>query len=404
MVGSKQEKVDVAKPSTEESSKPSDSANEVIQDPPQALSVEKSVPTSALLQENEMYFLDESKKKFHVNRDSPMGTVVVALVMQSSKIRNRNGETLSSTTNSPSKLPQSNQHAIDGSVFKWGSIPISVLGREVLQIAGNTWANLYKPLYGTIEAFIRQHDKIFEIRDNEKNSRNPYIDLSRQAVREIFLCSGEKFKKSFVTLPSTSIVVGAKKEDIKVDGLSLLAEKKTATEEGEFLADFALTEDEALARALQESFNEEEPPTSPIEEDSWQVAGSKKKEKKPAVAKKALKPTAGGMRIKPVQIATNNVATRNPNSNSAVSSADIHVSIIEESKEDTTIKADVESKSEILRLIKNVILNKYFGPFFNFNDSVVTSMEVSSLDAAFSGTDSAYLLVYRRENIQVACL
>lgn len=42
------------------------------------------------------------------------------------------------------------------------------------------------------------------------------------------------------------------------------------------------------------------------------------------------------------------------------------------------------------------IAGRYFGNFFEFDDSKVTAMPLSNLQKAFEGRDSAYLLVYRR--------
>ena len=57
-----------------------------------------------------------------------------------------------------------------------------------------------------------------------------------------------------------------------------------------------------------------------------------------------------------------------------------------------------ESKTELNSIDKlaNVLIQRCFGCFFEFNDSHVKAMTIPETKKAFEGKDSAYLLVYRK--------
>ena len=57
--------------------------------------------------------------------------------------------------------------------------------------------------------------------------------------------------------------------------------------------------------------------------------------------------------------------------------------------------------SAAAKMLAHEVAGKYFGNFFEFDDSNVTPMPLANLEKAFEGRDSAYLLVYRRVGVTV---
>lgn len=53
------------------------------------------------------------------------------------------------------------------------------------------------------------------------------------------------------------------------------------------------------------------------------------------------------------------------------------------------------TKEQCIEFISNVFLSKYFGQFYEFNDSIVSAMPIANLSKAFMGKDCAYMLIYR---------
>lgn len=69
---------------------------------------------------------------------------------------------------------------------------------------------------------------------------------------------------------------------------------------------------------------------------------------------------------------------------------------IEEIHAPSRPKAEEAVVSVRERKFTEEILNKHHGRYFEFNDSTVQAMPLKGLQRAFEGTDSAYILVYRR--------
>lgn len=313
---------------------------------------------------------------------------------------------------------------------------MSILGREIAKCTGNSWFNQFKPVFGSLESFIESHSNIFEF---EPNSKNSSVGLYRSLVREVLMYRSDQFHQEVqkILMPAPTATVPSAPASVE-DGIHSSSTTTTNPPSQDAFYFEECTEDEALARALQQSLNEDQAiittttAASASAEGDWEVAGTKKKEKKSVKKESNPAPSNAGRRaVKSVQAIRSppraqkgNTTTKEAASphrlpppppptlphESSSSSSSVAIEDLEEelksaeisAAEAETVHAKEEyDRSESLRYIKNRILNHFFGPFFNFNDSVVTSMEVASLQAAFEGQDSAYLLVYRRVTAQV---
>ena len=398
------------------------------------------------------YYMDIGSATLFVNKDGPVGAIVTVLIMQHLFLgRNRDHEgartsaakgAIKEAAESIEGLfgeilkPKEESSYLDeilaiGSVTQWASIPLSILGRDIAICTGNSWANQFKPVFGALEGFIGSHRNIFDVDTSSKSSS---VNLNRSLIREVLMYHNETFNQEVqrFIMPAPAAIVAVASETAPVQDSQKGSNASDSLTQDAYYFD-ECTEDEVLARVLQQSLDEDENSqplsTAAATEGDWEVAGTKKKEKKPVkkdskplvlnAGKRAVK-AAQGIRTPPRSQKESGALPKvaasprrlppppPPLQDSGGSAATTELSEEPHQPSEMAEPDPVDAKSEeeqnrieTLRYIKNSILNKLFGPFFNFNDSVVTSMEVASLQAAFEGQDSAYLLVYRRETAQV---
>jgi len=339
-----------------------------------------------------MYSKDERTKRCVIIKNSPLGVVVSVLML----------------------AKQSSHHASY-------PIPFSRLGRDIIALTQQNWASNFKSTFGSLVSFIRLYDEVIFVQENNQSPKNPFVRLAPSIDEyEIQLVSDVEFSKAFVSTQSDQIVLQS--SPVKpVETHERVTNVDDFMHRGDHMEYF--DSDEALAKAIQSSLEAEDLKAFTevsTKEEKWEVAGVKKKDKKTPLRGngKQKQQEIGGMKIKSVQFTGNKGAINNRPLTVQSSSKPIHTSAkdksgsvaVEEPLQNESTVLDVENeyldeeklKLGIIAHLKNRILNSYFGPFFNFNDSTVTSMELSSLEKSFEGPDSAYLLVYRKENVMVS--
>lgn len=350
--------------------------------PTASSSQQTSVPDINLSMKK-MYFKDERNKRCFIIKDTPVGVVV-------------------------STLMYAKQSQLAASHLAFYPIPFGRLGRDIISLTKLNWAQNFKTSFGSLSSFIRLYNEVILVQENNQSPKNPFVRIAPSIDDYEVLLVGE--------IEFTMALVSSQSD--QQTAVPIESERVTNVDDFMHRGDQMdyVDSDEAFAKAIQSSLEAEDLKSStqaPTEEDKWEVAGVKKKEKKaPSGGGKQKQQPVSGMKNKPIQV-TGNKANRKLTASSskpaisAVEEATAINTAIEESLRDANAVTDADNdsleeekhKQGIISHLKNRILNKYFGPFFNFNDSIVTPMELSALEKSFEGPDSAYLLVYRKENI-----
>ena len=210
------------------------------------------------------------------------------------------------------------------------------LSTSITSNLGNkTWDSVYRSEYGTLKNFLEHYNTFFEITQTDKTNK---IHVAVRGSTRYKVLSLERFRKASLS-------------HSKVE-LNAYCPNSKSTAEVEHCAN----------------------PQPSDSKDEWQSGGRKKKRKK-------RKKNQIGNEV-------DHVATVK-HSNSKGSSSD------SEAKLCTDDKNDEEANSKAEEIIAHKLLSHIYGPFFNFNDSLVTPISLAELKSAYEGSKSAYMLVYR---------
>eukprot|EP01034_Spumella_vulgaris_P022855 gene22855-29029_t len=232
---------------------------------------------------------------------------------------------------------------------------IGNLGRDLIKKlpAGGTWNSLHAAKLGSLQEYVQRHDQLF------------YVDATIKMVTVSF-----KMPRRIVKIVSAAQFATVQRtERSKTEGGAVSVESHPPHEEEE-VSDSPLDEDEALARALQTSLD--------LEGVQVQLGGSSGEHSDWATA----------TRKKP---------TKRDSKETEVPPAVSVPAVVEEVVEELSVEEkEMLLRDEAVDRVSNVLLNRFYGPFFEFNDSAITPMTLAGLERSFSGQDSAYLLVYRR--------
>jgi hypothetical protein len=204
------------------------------------------------------------------------------------------------------------------------------------------WTKMYKAKHGTIDEFLQKHKSLFvETEPTEFSLQADLVTsiIPEDAYRSLYI--SKQPKSAVKSTAATPVIIDVNDDSNAMD----------------------VDSDELLARALQESLNRESAPqtrSAPTTESqsAWQTAAKKKDRKSQHASKE------------PVDIVDTNAEE----------------------------KAKLEQEAALLqrkRLVED-LLRFSAGLFLEFNDSRVSHITYDTLQQAFQGVDSAYLIVYRR--------
>jgi hypothetical protein len=221
---------------------------------------------------------------------------------------------------------------------------------KLIDKLGSKWTKFYKPLYGSITYYIEtKADKVLSISKNEiKIKKNidfsiittecfVNIDIDKDKCKELDSLSIDNNNNNNYNNNNTTeyITRSFGRDVVFIDGIKV------------DLNDSNFTSTLGIDGA----------------EEQWEnVPINKKKDKKTSFSNK-------------------NTYNKNNNSNSV-----------------NNVKDKDKSDARDLRIeeLANILLGKYHGKFYEFNDSTVTSTTIRGIERAFEGTDSAYILVYKQ--------
>ena len=266
-----------------------------------------------------------------------------------------------------------------------------------LKLGRGSWNSLYEKEYGQIEHFTSLYSEIFSLEAESGLLSMPrYTSMTwvtREILEEVFKFDDriardnafEAAHNAAATATATAIAnaTGA------ADGAS------TLPMDADSVTLLSCDNDAALALALQLSLNEDSTSTSfskgsgggtggiaSGESDEWVPASQKKKggKGKPKEKEKDKE------KDKEIEKEPTLQSTKEPTAPQGISDP-----INEE--EDELCAAEKRFSDEIL--------SKYYGQYFEFNDTTVSAMPLEGLEKAFEGKESAYILVYRKVEKEV---
>lgn len=300
--------------------------------------------TKDTLDIKEEYIFDEESGSIFVRQDSLIHKLLYIFEQESENFLK---------TNKRRKMPSKK----DKPFF----LKAPTITRCISEIYKENWGKTYKAEHGTVDQFLHRHDAIFEDLGNGEFAVNNRQDASMISVIP---------EESFQALYLSKQPVYLPKLTSKATSASIKPDVTKTTVAIDDIGIDGLDEDEMLARALQDSLNAEEADSSAsvlkkeTKEIAWQTAGAsrKKVEQKLATAE---------------ELAAAEAAAAKAEQEAAAAAAE---------------------RVLIRRGLVEDLLRYTAGLFLEFNDSRVSQITYDTLQRAFQGVDSAYLLVYRRIN------
>eukprot|EP01038_Epipyxis_sp_PR26KG_P009755 gene9755-13124_t len=324
--------------------------------------------------------------KYVINKESPLGIIIT--IIQNAKTRKSLGD---------NKHADSNQPTNNGASLK-------LISKEGTKLWNGKWNDIYQSTHGTLLNFINKYNQFFV--NNSSNS----FSLVDNIVLE--LLENNEFLQFKEKESNKHVQLNVKHETIKTENYN----HRNVTDD-------VVDDDEAFARALQQSLNEEfesekkpisNSPMKDLKENSaydkqWEVAGKKKEKKQNKEILSTIKNPIKKKLLKNNKIQTTfspNTSTNNSESNSNLTSnSNDNIDSSAQEKNFTKSSTSTEKKVEKSNIdhrvdyLVNELVNHIYGTFFEFNDSIVKPMTIKDLEKAYSGLDSAYLLVYRQFNL-----
>lgn len=280
---------------------------------------------------------------------------------------------------------------------------------EIRLLKGDTWTNLYNNVYGRITDFLSVHSELFEVSspsnqlvyiDNNKISNIAFV--SAQSYN-IMTNKNDSIDGNSVSTPHVDHVKPSN-EIVRTDNIfhrpKSLNSASDITRSKILSKPVALPEDDAdlaLAIALQdEEYDNQRKSNQKISNNSRNTKNSKR-----VTSNLSSSQTVDENKWETVSRKRNKLLNTNYHENYDNNSMkDSEKSTIVNDEKDSAFPEIDRQSHEILKVVirKLVedILSFYFGHFYEFNDSIVKPMLLKDVVKAFEGTDSAYLLVYRR--------
>ena len=261
---------------------------------------------------------NDSAKTVTVEQASPLSYILQ--VMLNTATISRKPPTTATSHKTPTK-PTSKL------VFK-----TNFIAKEVGNKLKNSWTNVYKAKFGSLEAFMRAQTDLFTVIPGGE------VTLLNSNIRWVSSAEYQKLQTKHATITTTT-----QQQQMSAD--EELARKM------QLECDIESSESTVAAAAVQ-------PPSAGTAETQWATAGTKKK---------------GIARGWETSAASNTSTSTNDTPTNPVSAAAAH-----------------------LHRLTTELLSHFYGNYFEFNDTRVTPIELRHLAQAFEGPDSAYLLVYRK--------
>ena len=289
------------------------------------------------------YFFDKQKKELVINEFSPEGMIIKAMSNQLKSVNTGNANKRKKAKVSHAKL----------------STSLENVQKAISRLRSGNWNETYQSAYGSIESHVKRLHNLFDYNDSTITIKYDNIKITTLS----------DFKKSFIANKGISQVI--------------TTSGNIAPQEVDIIS---VDDDEELARSIQSQYYLDE--TVDIVEtnvgsvdNGWEVAGSKKKEKKS-------------------KNDDNNKNIQKSQSNKNVSKKNVK-EVIDLSHETNSVpnSTTISDENNHLDTLTNDIVSFCFGNYFEFNDSIITPLPLSTLEKSFEGENSAYLLVYRKINI-----
>ena len=275
---------------------------------------------------------------------------------------------------------------------------------EAIRIhTGEEWSKTYASRYGTLHAFLSQHSEFFEVEKGLVRLKEVRVNFVDSFQFDLLKAENDKegLKKKTVDEMSSSF------SQVQVHDAGSVAAAAATTEVVEALVQrpseeiTQMAEDEALARAIQDSerANELNGKTEANDDTKWITpkARSKVKIRGPG---KVTSSSAAKHTSSPSTRSTGSKGQGQPSLQSAIQSRAATTATSKRSGEVTVLAtgatAELNDVERALAILSHQLLCMYHGHFFEFNDTVVTPIPLAKLKQSFEGKDCAYLLEYRR--------
>ncbi len=287
-------------------------------------------------------------KSFIIAKESGLGNIITAMKQPSS----REGGPVK-----PWQKTRKAQVQTQSSSVAMNGINVDDIGRQMKPLFGYTWTQAFKSSFGNMIEFMRT-----------------------PALSNIFSFSGPKNRVAHL---NTSITINLidPNEFARARAQYLLENLQEKPGVGVVDTDQDVSNDEMLAKALSDSLNFNIDASSSTDDNK---VGSHVNAANESAGDDGIWNSVGKKRQK-------NADNRGkPNSRGRSNSP-------RDSKQSSIkVQFPADQRAAAKELLSIEILSKTVGNFFEFNDSTVTPMHLHSIEKAFEGRESAYILVYRR--------